>query len=377
MIKLQEITMKPETEMSNKRTCLYDRHVSLGAKISPFGGFDMPIQYSDIISEHKAVRNNCGVFDVSHMGEITISGPDAERYVQYIFTNDIENAPIGKIYYGMMLYPDGGVVDDLLVYKMDEQKFFLVVNAANIDKDFDWICQNKAGYEIEVNNDSDKYGQIAVQGPESENVMEHILGLDVKELSFYTFKIVHICEQDVIISRTGYTGEDGFEIYASHEYIIEMWDKLIESRKVVPCGLGARDTLRFEVGLPLYGQELSKEISPVEAGLGMFVKTEKSDFIGKQAIVKQKAEGTTCKLIGLELDDKAIPRRGYEVENMGKVIGHVTTGYNSISTGKSVAMALIETSSAKIGTRLDVRIHRKLHKATVVKKKFYDKKYKK
>ena len=377
MIKLQEITMKPETEMSNKRTCLYDRHVSLGAKISPFGGFDMPIQYSDIISEHKAVRNNCGVFDVSHMGEITISGPDAERYVQYIFTNDIENAPIGKIYYGMMLYPDGGVVDDLLVYKMDEQKFFLVVNAANIDKDFDWICQNKAGYEIEVNNDSDKYGQIAVQGPESENVMEHILGLDVKELSFYTFKIVHICEQDVIISRTGYTGEDGFEIYASHEYIIEMWDKLIESKKVVPCGLGARDTLRFEVGLPLYGQELSKEISPVEAGLGMFVKTEKSDFIGKQAIVKQKAEGTTCKLIGLELDDKAIPRRGYEVENMGKVIGHVTTGYNSISTGKSVAMALIETSSAKIGTRLDVRIHRKLHKATVVKKKFYDKKYKK
>ncbi len=377
MIKLQEITMKPETEMSNKRTCLYDRHVSLGAKISPFGGFDMPIQYSDIISEHKAVRNNCGVFDVSHMGEITISGPDAERYVQYIFTNDIENAPIGKIYYGMMLYPDGGVVDDLLVYKMDEQKFFLVVNAANIDKDFDWICQNKAGYEIEVNNDSDKYGQIAVQGPESENVMEHILGLDVKELSFYTFKIVHICEQDVIISRTGYTGEDGFEIYASHEYIIEMWDKLIESKKVVPCGLGARDTLRFEVGLPLYGQELSKEISPVEAGLGIFVKTEKSDFIGKQAIVKQKAEGTTCKLIGLELDDKAIPRHGYEVENMGKVIGHVTTGYNSISTGKSVAMALIETSSAKIGTRLDVRILRKLHKATVVKKKFYDKKYKK
>ena len=167
----------------------------------------MPIQYSDIISEHKAVRNNCGVFDVSHMGEITISGPDAERYVQYIFTNDIENAPIGKIYYGMMLYPDGGVVDDLLVYKMDEQKFFLVVNAANIYKDFDWICQNKAGYEIEVNNDSDKYGQIAVQGPESENVMEHILGLDVKELSFYTFKIVHICEQDVIISRTGYTKE--------------------------------------------------------------------------------------------------------------------------------------------------------------------------
>lgn len=377
MIKLQEITMKPETEMSNKRTCLYDRHVSLGAKISPFGGFDMPIQYSDIISEHKAVRNNCGVFDVSHMGEITISGPDAERYVQYIFTNDIENAPIGKIYYGMMLYPDGGVVDDLLVYKMDEQKFFLVVNAANIDKDFDWICQNKAGYEIEVNNDSDKYGQIAVQGPESENVMEHILGLDVKELSFYTFKIVHICEQDVIISRTGYTGEDGFEIYASHEYIIEMWDKLIESKKVVPCGLGARDTLRFEVGLPLYGQELSKEISPVEAGLGIFVKTEKSDFIGKQAIVKQKTEGTTCKLIGLELDDKAIPRHGYEVENMGKVVGHVTTGYNSISTGKSVAMALIETSSAKIGTRLDVRIHRKLHKATVVKKKFYDKKYKK
>ena len=277
-----------------KTTPFTETHISLGAKMHEYAGYNMTNEYSGIIDEHLTVCNSVGVFDVSHMGEFWVKGPQALAFLQKITSNNVAALAPGKIQYTCFPNEDGGIVDDLLVYKMDEQKFFLVVNAANIDKDFDWICQNKAGYEIEVNNDSDKYGQIAVQGPESENVMEHILGLDVKELSFYTFKIVHICEQDVIISRTGYTGEDGFEIYASHEYIIEMWDKLIESKKVVPCGLGARDTLRFEVGLPLYGQELSKEISPVEAGLGMFVKTEKSDFIGKQAIVKQKAEGISC-----------------------------------------------------------------------------------
>ncbi|MDD7376648.1 MAG: glycine cleavage system aminomethyltransferase GcvT [Prevotellaceae bacterium] len=364
-------------ETNNKRTCLYDSHVALGAQISPFGGFDMPIQYSDIISEHNAVRHNCGIFDVSHMGEVRITGVDSEKYVQHIFTNDVSTMTIGKIQYGMMLYSDGGVVDDLLVYKMGENDFFLVINAANIAKDLEWMNQNSKGFDISIEDLCDKTGQIAVQGPQSENVVESVLDLSVRDLEFYTFKTFEINNEMVIVSRTGYTGEDGFEIYGSHAYIKEIWEKLINSKKVMPCGLGARDTLRFEVGLPLYGNELSKDISPIEAGLGTFVKTGKEDFIGRDAILKQKENGVPYKIVGLELDDRAIPRHGYDVLCNDKVVGHVTTGYSSISTGKSVAMALVESGCSAKGERLKVKIHRKLHDATVIKKKFYNKNYKK
>lgn len=361
----------------NKRTCLYDRHVALGALISPFGGFDMPIQYSDIISEHNAVRHGCGVFDVSHMGEVRISGRDAERYVQHIFTNDVSKETVGKIQYGIMLYPEGGAVDDLLVYKMGENDFFLVINAANIEKDFEWMKNNSEGYAVKMDNQSEVYGQIAIQGPESEEVVESVLGINVSELAFYTFKTVETDGETLIVSRTGYTGEDGFEIYGSHEYIVKAWDKLMDSKKAVPCGLGARDTLRFEVGLPLYGDELSKDISPIEAGLGMFVKTDKDEFIGRDAMVRQKSEGTLRKIIGLELEDRAIPRHGYEVMKGDEVVGYVTTGYSSISTGKSVAMALVERKYAAPGESLQIKIHRKLHNAKVTPKKFYNKNYKK
>ena len=197
---------------TNKRTCLYDKHVALGALISPFGGFDMPIQYSGIVEEHNAVRQHCGVFDVSHMGEVTIKGPDAEKFVNHIFTNDITDAPNGKIYYGLMLYPNGGAVDDLLVYKRGENDFFSVINAGNIDKDVEWIMQNKEGYDVEVIHESNYYGEIAVQGPESEAVIESVLGIPCAELAFYTFKQVEHEGETIIISRTGYTGEDGFEI---------------------------------------------------------------------------------------------------------------------------------------------------------------------
>lgn len=364
-------------ETNNKRTCLYDSHVALGAQISPFGGFDMPIQYSGIISEHNAVRHNCGIFDVSHMGEVRITGVDSEKYVQHIFTNDVSTMTIGKIQYGMMLYSDGGVVDDLLVYKMGENDFFLVINAANIAKDLEWMNQNSKGFDISIEDLCDKTGQIAVQGPQSENVVESVLDLFVRDLEFYTFKTFEINNEMVIVSRTGYTGEDGFEIYGSHAYIKEIWEKLINSKKVMPCGLGARDTLRFEVGLPLYGNELSKDISPIEAGLGTFVKTGKEDFIGRDAILKQKENGVPYKIVGLELDDRAIPRHGYDVLCNDKVVGHVTTGYSSISTGKSVAMALVESGCSAKGERLKVKIHRKLHDATVIKKNFYNKNYKK
>ena len=358
--------------MNNKRTCLYDKHVALGALISPFGGFDMPIQYSNITDEHQAVRQHCGVFDVSHMGEVLVSGTDAERYVNHIFTNNVEGLAVGKILYGMMCYENGGVVDDLLVYKMADDRFFLVINAANIDKDWAWIQLQAEGFNVTLDNQSDYYGQLAVQGPEAERIMEEILNLPCSELTFYTFKTMG----DVIVSRTGYTGEDGFEIYATPDYINQCWDKLMAAG-VTPCGLGCRDTLRFEVGLPLYGDELSAEITPIMAGLGMFVKLDKEEFVGCDALAKQKAEGVAQKLVGIELQDKAIPRHGYTVMKDGQPIGTVTTGYHTISTDKSVCMALIDSQYAPLGTELEVQIRKKVFPGTVVKKRIYDKHYKK
>ena len=358
------------------KTCLHDRHVNQGALMSPFGGFDMPIQYVGITEEHNAVRQNVGVFDVSHMGEVRISGPDAYKYVNHIFVNDVTGAPDGKIFYGMMCYENGGTVDDLLVYKVNDQEYFLVINASNIVKDVAWIEKNAQGYDVKIENQSDYYGEVAVQGPKAEEVLEKVLGLDVKDLPFYNFKVFDINDEEIIVSRTGYTGEDGFEIYGSHGYIQSVWDKLMEAG-VQPCGLGCRDTLRFEVGLPLYGDELAEDISPIEASLSMFVKLDKPEFIGKEALAKQKEEGVSRRIVGLELDGNAIPRHGYPVEVDGKVVGEVTTGYRSISTGKSVAMAMIEKPYDKLGTKVEVRIRKKTFPATVVKKRFYEKNYKK
>ena len=369
------MAIKQELEKKDKVTCLHDKHVALGATMVSFGGFDMPLlyQYAGIAPEHMAVREHVGLFDVSHMGEVTVKGRDAERYVQHIFTNDIAGAPVGKIYYGMMCYENGGTVDDLLVYKMGENDFFLVINASNIDKDWAWMQQHAEGFDIDLQNRSDYYGQIAVQGPESEDTMERVLGLPCKELTFYTCKAIG----EVIISRTGYTGEDGFEVYGSHDFIRDCWDKLIAAG-VQPCGLGCRDTLRFEVGLPLYGDELSEDITPVMAGLTLFVKFDKPEFIGKEALVRQKAEGPAKKLVGIELFDKAIPRHGYTVLNMdGEPIGEVTTGYHTISTDKSVCMALVDAAYAKLDTEVQIQIRKKVFPGKVVKKQFYNKNYRK
>ena len=378
------MAIKQELEKKEKRTCLYDKHLSLGAMMVSFGGFDMPLlyQYAGIAPEHTAVREHAGLFDVSHMGEVTVKGRDAERYVNHIFTNDVTDMPVGKILYGMMCYENGGTVDDLLVYKLGEQDFFLVINAANIDKDWAWMQEHAAGFDIDLQNQSDVYGQIAIQGPESEHIVETVLGLDCSELKFYEAKKISLSSllsplSSIIISRTGYTGEDGFEIYASHDYIRECWDKLIAA-KVQPCGLGCRDTLRFEVGLPLYGDELSEDISPVMAGLTMFVKFDKPAFIGREALLQQKTEGVSRKLVGIELHDKAIPRHGYTVLNMaGEPIGEVTTGYHTLSTDKSVCMALVDTAYAALGTDVQIQIRKKVFPGTVVKKQFYNKHYKK
>lgn len=359
--------------MENKRTCLHDRHVALGALMQPFGGYDMPIQYSSIIEEHNAVRQHCGVFDVSHMGEVYITGKDAEKYVNYIFTNDVTNAPLNSIFYGMMLYPDGGTVDDLLVYKMGENEFFLVINAANTDKDVEWIRQHAEGYDVTIDHCSDYYSQLAIQGPEAESVVEEVLHLSCKDLAFYEAKTIDVSGEQIIVSRTGYTGEDGFEIYGSQAYIVQAWDALMESKRCTPCGLGCRDTLRFEAGLPLYGMELSKDITPVMAGLSMFCKLDKPEFIGKEAIAKQKEEKPKQKVIGLELEGKAIPRHGYPVMKDGQQVGIITTGYHSISLDKSLAFALVDLEHSKLGTELEVQIRKKTFPCVVVKKRFLNK----
>lgn len=362
-----------------KLTCLYDSHVALGAKMSPFAGYMMPIQYSTITDEHIAVRTKVGMFDVSHMGEVFISGPDAEKYINHIFTNDIRGYEPGKALYGMMLYPNGGTVDDLLVYReYQPDHFLLVVNAANIDKDYEWMLQNAEGYDVKIDNQSPVWGQVAVQGPDAEKTIVEVLGLDcAPALGFYEY-----CESEwkgarLLVSRTGYTGEDGFELYTDIKGTQEIWDILLKAG-VAPCGLGCRDTLRFEAGLPLYGDELSADITPVMAGLSMFCKLDKEEFIGKDALAEQKANGPESKIVGIEIHDKAIPRAGYPVElEDGTQVGVVTTGYHSISLDRSICFALVKKEYSALGTALNIRIRKKVFPGEVIKKRFYQTNYKK
>lgn len=365
--------------METKKTCLNDRHRESGATMVEFGGFDMPIEYpgGGIVGEHNAVRDDVGVFDVSHMGEVLVSGKDAQKFVNHIFTNDMRAAADGAILYGMMLDENGGVIDDLLVYRRAEDEYLLVINASNIDKDVAWINANAAGYDVKVVDKSDIYGELAIQGPSSEQVMKDVLGLDVADLTFYTFRDIKAYGETIIVSRTGYTGEDGFEVYAGHKVIVEMWDKLMAAG-VQPCGLGCRDTLRFEAGLPLYGDELTQDITPVEAALSMFCKLDKPEFIGKEVVAARKAAGPAQKVVGLEINAPAIARHGYEVIDADdNVIGHVTTGYRSITLGRNLAMALIDSRYAPLGTEVKVRVRRKVFPAVVVKKRFYTPNYKK
>ncbi|MBO4977466.1 MAG: glycine cleavage system aminomethyltransferase GcvT [Muribaculaceae bacterium] len=363
-----------------KKTCLHQAHSELGASMAPFAGYDMPIEYSGLDTEHTAVRTHAGVFDVSHMGEIFIEGPDAVDLVNHVFTGDAAALAPGAIVYGMMCRPDGGTVDDLLVYRLADSKFLLVVNASNIDKDYDWIKANADGYDAAILNRSADYGQLALQGPESETVLRDVLGIDAAAMKFYTFTALPGADDahPMIVSRTGYTGEDGFEIYADEGTVIDMWHRLIDAG-VTPCGLGCRDTLRFEAGLPLYGDELADDITPVEAGLSMFVKLDKpGGFIGRDALARQKTEGPKKRLVGLELEGAATARHGFEVLDIdGAVVGHVTTGYNSLTVGKNLAVALVDAAYAPLGTHLQVKIRRRMANAVVVKKRFYIPNYKK
>lgn len=361
-----------------KRTALYDRHVALNAKIVDFAGYEMPISYTSITEEHSYVREKCGIFDVSHMGEVCVRGEEAEKFVEHIFTNDVASMKDHQVLYGMMCYEDGGVVDDLLVYKFNNKHYLLVVNASNIEKDFDWIIKNNT-FDCKITNESDNFSEVALQGPYAETLLQKFTETSLNEITFFTSRVITVNGSSVLVSRTGYTGEDGFEIYGTADDIVDIWDVLLKEGKdqIMPIGLGARDTLRFEVALPLYGNELSKDITPLEAGLGFAVKLEANDFIGKEVLVKQKQEKTTRRICGLQMIDKGIIRHGYEVFSNGSKVGEITTGYKSPSTGETVALAMVNRPYDKLGTELEVSVRGKMKKVVVRTKKFYNKNYKK
>ncbi len=358
-----------------KRTPLYPVYAKYGAKTIDFGGWDLPVQFSSIMEEHEAVRNRAGLFDVSHMGEVTIKGKDSLEFIQYLITNDASKMEIGQAIYSPMCYPDGGIVDDLLIYKTAEEEYLLVVNASNTEKDVEWIEKHREG-DVEVTNISNEVAQLAIQGPLAEQILQKLTSQDLSEIKFFRFKEnVEISGKKTFISRSGYTGEDGFEIYCSPEDVVTLWEQLLEAgvpEGILPCGLGARDTLRFEAKLPLYGQELSPEISPLEAGLGMWVKVDKeSDFIGKEFLKEQKQNGAPRKIVGIEMIERGIPRHGYPVYVDSEQIGEVTTGTQSPTLKKSVGLALLKSEYAKEGQEIFVEIRGKNIKAVIVKTPFY------
>ncbi|AET70196.1 glycine cleavage system T protein [Desulfosporosinus orientis DSM 765] len=357
-----------------KRTPLYEEHLAAKAKLIDFGGWEMPVQYAGVIDEHHTVRTKAGLFDVSHMGEIDVHGEEALAFVQMLITNDVTKIEDGKILYSPMCYPSGGIVDDLLVYRYDSQRFLLVVNASNTDKDFAWIKDQAKNFQVETENISDQYAQLALQGPLAETILQRISSADLSQIHYYYFAHGEIDGVNCLISRTGYTGEDGFEIYVSPEYARQLWRKILEDgagEGVQPIGLGARDTLRFEARLPLYGNELGAEISPLEAGLGIFVKLDKADFIGREALLAQKEQGVPRKLVGLEMIDRGIARSHYPLQKDGEEIGFVTSGSFSPTLNKNIALGLIRSDLAIQGEIINVMIRGKAVKAKIIPSLFY------
>lgn len=365
-------------EKANRKTPLYDAHVKAGGKIIDFHGWLLPVQYSSILKEHENVRTKAGLFDVSHMGEIEVSGSDAFTFLQKMLTNDITAKP-GRAIYSPMCLPDGGTVDDLIVYKQIDGGYLLVVNASNTDKDLQWLQENRTG-GVDINDRSDEYAQIALQGPLSEKILRSAMTDEDAEkilsgLRFFRYVDgIYIGNAKVMLSRTGYTGEDGFELYCRPEDAQMIWDMLCDKGAAYglePAGLGARDTLRLEAGLPLYGQELSETISPVMAGLTRFVKPGKGSFIGREALVSQIDNETGQRLVGFEMIDRAIPRTGYEVFYNGEKVGYVTSGGFFPTLKKNMGIALVDMPYAVEGKELEVMVRNKKCAARTVKLPFY------
>lgn len=363
-----------------KRTPFYNLHEQAGAKLIDFGGFEMPVQYGSIRSEHKAVRNAVGMFDVSHMGEFFVTGDEAQALVQYVTVNDVSALAPGKAQYTAMCYEDGGIVDDLLVYMLDENEYMLVVNAANIEKDFEWIRKHHT-FDANLQNRSDSMCLLAVQGPRSVETLQKITDTNLSKIKFYTFEEGNLAGYEkVILSATGYTGEKGFELYfdKSKTDPEAIWQAIMEAGEafdIQPCGLGARDTLRLEMGFALYGNDISKDTNPLEAGLGWITKLEKGSFVGREALQQVAEQPLERKLVGFTIEDKrSIPRSGYAIHDEGdRPIGVVTSGSRSISLGTNIGMGYVDSDFSEEGTTVFVEIRNKKAKAVVHKPPFIKK----
>lgn len=358
-----------------KKTALYDKHIALGAKMVPFAGYEMPVRYNSEIEEHHAVRKSVGIFDVSHMGEFLVKGPRALDLIQKISSNDASKLTEGKVQYSCMPNADGGIVDDLLVYMLKQEEYMLVVNASNIQKDWDWIEENNSmGAEME--NISDNISLLAVQGPNAEKVLQKLTGVDLSSLPYYTFTTGNIgaITGGVIISATGYTGAGGFEVYVYNEFAAQVWDEIMitgAEYDIKPAGLASRDTLRLEMGFALYGNDIDDTTSPIEAGLGWITKFTK-DFVSSETFMKQKEDGPQKKLIAFKMEDRGIPRSAYEIQNaQEEIIGNVTSGTMSPSLGIGIGMGYVKTEYSKVDTEIQIAIRNRKLKAKVIKLPFY------
>lgn len=358
---------------SLKRTPLFAAYKDQ-AKLVEFGGWEMPVQFSSIKEEHHAVRNAAGLFDVSHMGEVAVTGPDATTFLQRIMTNDVDKLQDNQAQYTFMCYPDGGTIDDLLVYKKGENDYLLVPNAANLEKDVAWLNKHRSG-DVTIHDVSPQTALLALQGPKAEAILQQLTSIDLSGIRpFRFYPKADVDGLEVMISRSGYTGEDGFELYLAAEDSVALWEKLLAAGKedgLLPCGLGARDTLRFEAKLPLYGQELSANISPLEAGLGFAVKLDKGEFIGRDALLRQKEQGIPRKLVGIEMIERGIPRTNYPVYVGDELIGEVTSGTQSPTLQKNLGLALIKREYGELGQEVQVGIRKKRVQAQIVKTPFY------
>ncbi len=360
-----------------KRTPFYNIHRGLGAKIVEFAGFEMPVQYSSIIEEHRTVRSAVGIFDVSHMGEFEIWGRDATEFVQRATINDVTKLVPGKAQYSAMCYPDGGIVDDLILYHLGDH-YMMVVNASNIEKDFSWLREHCVG-DVDLRDVSDEVALLAVQGPSSLPALQKLTRADLSRIPYYHFARDTLAGIEMLISPTGYTGEIGFELFfPAHPSNAEtVWQRILEAGKdfgIRPVGLGARDTLRLEMGYCLYGNDIDATTNPLEAGLGWITKLEKGDFIGRSALLKKKQEGLRRKLVGFRVEEKAVPRHGYEIRLNGSVIGRVTSGTFSPSLEKGIGMGYVEAAHSVPGTAIEVLVRSKSVRATVVKLPFLERK---
>ncbi|QNS41512.1 glycine cleavage system aminomethyltransferase GcvT [Chryseobacterium manosquense] len=357
-----------------KKTALFDKHVSLGAKIVPFAGFEMPVQYSGVTEEHFAVREKVGIFDVSHMGQFFVEGPSAKDLLQYVTTNNVDALEDGKAHYSCLPNGNGGIVDDLIIYKMEDEKYFVVVNASNIEKDWNHISKYNEKFGAKLTNASDEMSLIAIQGPKATETLQKLTDTQLSDIPYYHFKVGTVAGvSDVIISNTGYTGSGGFEVYFKNESAEKIWDSLTEAGQefgLIPCGLASRDTLRLEKGFCLYGNDIDDTTSPLEAGLGWITKFDK-DFVDKEFLEKQKEEGVTRKLVGFEMQERAIPRHDYLVVDAdGHEIGKVTSGTMSPMKNIGIGLAYVAKPHFKVGSEIFIQIRNKNVPAKVVKLPF-------